>query len=292
MIKSMSGHGRATVASEQLRITVEVRSVNHRFCRVSVRLPGELMALEERARRQVQECVQRGKVDVTVSFAGASGGSVHLDHPTATAWVRELRDLADRNGLDDSLTVADVLQLPGVLAGGGAVSVDDSTVELLAAVLGDALTAFDEMRSREGADLAKDLSGRAALMRGSIEEIAEAAESLPGRVRDQLRQRISDLLSEAGAEVSEERIVQEAAYYADRADVTEEIVRLRSHLDKVDELLGSDEAVGRTLEFVTQEIHRELNTIGSKTKDLDVAETIVALKAELERLREQVQNIE
>ena len=129
-------------------------------------------------------------------------------------------------------------------------------------------------------------------MRGRIEEIAEAAESLPGRVRDQLRQRITDLLSETGAEVSEERIVQEAAYYADRADVTEEIVRLRSHLEKVDELLGSDEAVGRTLEFVTQEIHRELNTIGSKTKELDVAETIVALKAELERLREQVQNIE
>jgi len=292
MIKSMSGHGRAAAANEALRITVEVRSVNHRFCRVSVRLPSELVALEDRVRRQVQRHVQRGKVDVTVSFAGASGQSVHLDHTAAAAWVRELRELADRNGLDGSLTVGDVLQLPGVLAGAGAVPVDDATGELLEVALGDALTAFDEMRGREGADLAKDLSGRAASMRVQVEEVAEVADSLPRRIRDQLRQRITDLLAEAGAEIGEERIAQEAAYHADRADVTEEIVRLRSHLAKVDTLLASNDAVGRTLEFVTQEIHRELNTIGSKTKDLEVADTIVALKAELERLREQVQNIE
>jgi uncharacterized protein (TIGR00255 family) len=288
----MSGHGRAAAANEALRITVEVRSVNHRFCRVSVRLPNELVALEDRVRRQVQRRVQRGKVDVTVSFAGDGGQSVRLDHAAAAAWVRELRELADRNGLEGSPTVGDVLQLPGVLAGAGAVPVDDSTGELLDVVLGDALTAFDEMRSREGADLAKDLSGRAASMRVCVDEVAQVADTLPGRIRDQLRQRISDLLTEAGAEIGEERIAQEAAYHADRADVTEEIVRLRSHLEKVDTLLASDDAVGRTLEFVTQEIHRELNTIGSKTKDLDVADTIVALKAELERLREQVQNIE
>ena len=292
MIKSMSGHGRAAAANEDLRITAEVRSVNHRFCRVSVRLPNEVIALEDRVRRQVQQRVQRGKVDVTISFGGAGGQSMRLDHAAAEAWARELRELAERSGLGGGPTVGDVLQLPGVLAGAGAVSVDDDTSELLAAVLDDALTAFDEMRRREGADLAADLSGRVALMRVRIEAVAAVAESLPGRVRDQLRQRIADLLAESGAEVDEDRIVQEAAHHAERADVTEEIVRLRSHLEKVDQLLASDEAVGRTLEFVTQEIHRELNTIGSKTKDLEVADTIVALKAELERLREQVQNIE
>jgi uncharacterized protein (TIGR00255 family) len=217
---------------------------------------------------------------------------MRLDHAAAEAWVRELRELAKRSGLGGEPTIGDVLQLPGVLAGAGAASVDDAPGELLAAVLADALTAFDEMRQREGADLAADLSGRVALMRARIEDVAAVAESLPGRVRDQLRQRIADLLGESGAAVDEDRIVQEAAHYADRADVTEEIVRLRSHLEKVDQLLASDEAVGRTLEFVTQEIHRELNTIGSKTKDLEVADTIVTLKAELERLREQVQNIE
>ena len=292
MIKSMSGHGRAAAADEALRITVEVRSVNHRFCRVSVRLPGEFIALEERVRRQVQDLVQRGKVDVTASFAGSAGQSMRLDHDAAEAWVGELRELAQRHGLAGAPSVGDVLALPGVVAGAGAVPLDDGTGELLARALADALAAFDEMRRREGADLAADLSGRAALMRASIAEIDEVAESLPGRMRDQLRQRITDLLNETGAEVGEDRIVQEAAYYADRADVTEEIVRLRSHLEKVDELLASDEAVGRTLEFVTQEIHRELNTIGSKTKDLAIADTIVTLKTELERLREQVQNIE
>ncbi len=292
MIKSMSGHGRADAASEALRITVEVRSVNHRFCRVSLRLPSELIAFEDVARRQVQACVQRGKVDVTASIAGAGGQSVRLDHDAAAAWVSELRQLADRNGLEGNPTLGDVLQLPGVLAGAGTVPVDDGTGKLLGAGLADALKAFDEMRRGEGADMAKDLSGRTALMRARIEEVAAVADSLPGRVRDQLRERIADLLGDAGVEVSEDRIVQEAAHYADRADVTEEIVRLRSHLDKVDELLESDEAVGRTLEFVTQEIHRELNTIGSKSKDLEVADAIVVLKAELERLREQVQNIE
>ncbi len=292
MIKSMSGHGRGATADESLRITVEVRSVNHRFCRVSVRLPGELTALEDRTRRQVQRRVQRGKVDVTVSLAGAGGQSMRLDRAAAGEWIRELRGLVADNGLEASPTVSDLLQLPGVLTGAGAVPVDDSTGELLASAVDEALRAFDEMRSNEGADLAKDLGGRAQLMRERIEDVAAAAESLPGRVRDQLRQRIADLLGETGAEVGEDRIVQEAAYYADRADVTEELVRLRSHLEKIDELLASDEAVGRTLEFVTQEIHRELNTIGSKTKDLEVADAIVVLKTELERLREQVQNIE
>ena len=292
MIKSMSGHGRAVAANDALRITVEVRSVNHRFCRVSVRVPSDLVAFEDRVRRQVQERVQRGKVDVTVSLAGASGQSTSVDHSAAAAWVRELRHLADRTGLEGDLTVGDVLQLPGVLTGAGTIQVDDSTAEVLAAALGDALTALDEMRGREGADLAKDLAGRAVVMRVRIEDVAAVADALPGRIRDQLRQRIADLLGETGVEVGEDRIVQEAAYHADRADVTEEIVRLRSHLEKVDELLVSDEAVVRTLEFVTQEIHRELNTIGSKTKDLEVADTIVELKAELERLREQVQNIE
>lgn len=292
MIKSMSGHGRAAAANEALRITVEIRSVNHRFCRVSIRLPSELTALEDHVRRQVQECVRRGKVDVTVSFAGASGQSTRLDQAVADAWVRELRDLAERTGLEGGPTVGDVLQLPGVLAGASTLPMDDATGDLLAAVIDEALTAFDAMRSREGADLAVDLSHRVAMMRESIEEIATVGDALPGRIRDQMRQRISDLLGETGTEVDEDRIVQEAAYFADRADVTEEIVRLRSHLEKVDTLLVSDEAVGRTLEFVTQEIHRELNTIGSKTKDLEVADTIVVLKTELERLREQVQNIE
>jgi uncharacterized protein (TIGR00255 family) len=288
----MSGHGRAEAHNTTLRVTVEVRSVNHRFCRVSVRLPGELAFLEESARRAVQARVQRGKVDVTVSFSGSGGQSMRLDRAAAAAWISELRELAEEHGLDATPRLGEIVQLPGVVTGDGAVRADDATAALLTEALDAAIGSFDEMRAREGADLAADLRGRIAEMRTRIEAIVEVADVLPQRIRDQLRQRIADLLEDTTAEVSEERIVQEAAYHAERADVTEEVVRLRSHLEKVDDLLRSTDAVGRTLEFVTQEIHRELNTIGSKTKDLEVTEGIVALKAELERLREQVQNIE
>jgi uncharacterized protein (TIGR00255 family) len=269
-----------------------VRSVNHRFCRVAVRVPSELAALEDRARQAVQARVQRGKVDVNVAFAAAAGQSMRVDRDAAAGWIRELRGIADEYGFGATPSLVEIVQLPGVVTGDGTVRADESTADVLAEALAEALGAFDEMRIREGADLAADLASRTTEMRARVEAVATVAESLPQRIRDQLHQRISDLLGDSGAEVSDERIVQEAAYHAERADVTEEIVRLRSHLDKVDELLTSDEAVGRTLEFVTQEIHRELNTIGSKTKDLEVSDDIVVLKAELERVREQVQNIE
>ena len=291
MIRSMSGHGRAEAADESARVTVEIRSVNHRFCRVSVRLPAAMIALEDRVRRQVQGRVQRGKVDVVASVAGASGQASRVDHDLATAWARDLQDMAEAAGLP-APTVGDVLALPGVLTGETSLGDDDAAAALLGEAVGSALDAFDQMRRREGEDLAADLHGRSAAMRARLSEVAAAAEALPARVRDQLRERIEDLLADTGAAVDEDRIVQEAAYHAERADITEELVRLRSHLEKLDTLLDSRDAVGRTLEFVTQEIHRELNTIGSKTKDLEVADTIVDLKAELERVREQVQNIE
>lgn len=290
MIKSMSGHGRAEATDGDIRVTVEVRSVNHRFCRVSLRLPAELGSHEDRLRRQVQDLVQRGKVDVAVMAGGAAGAGAGLDRAAAAEWATTLTELAAEQGLAPP-TLADVVAMPGVL--GGEMPLDDDVAGgVLLEATAAALQAFDEMRGREGEDLAADLHGRVAAMRQAIEEVASVADSLPARVRDHVRDRITELLADTGVAPVEERIVQEAAHYAERADVTEEIVRLRSHLDKIVELLGSGGAVGRTLEFVTQEIHRELNTIGSKTKDLEVADTIVGLKAELERVREQVQNVE
>ncbi len=290
MIKSMSGHGRGEASDGDIRVTVEVRSVNHRFCRVSLRLPNELGAHEDRVRRQVQDLVQRGKVDVAVVAGGTAPDGAAVDRAAAARWAGVLTELAAEQGLAPP-TLADVMGMPGVL--GGEISLDDDVAgEVLLEATTAALQAFDEMRGREGKDLAADLSGRVAAMREAIEQIATVAESLPARVRDQVRERITELLADTGVAPVEERIVQEAAHYAERADVTEEIVRLRSHLDKIDELLEAGGAVGRTLEFVTQEVHRELNTIGSKTKDLEVADAIVGLKAELERVREQVQNVE
>lgn len=287
----MSGHGRAEAVGETLRITVEIRSVNHRFCRVSVRTPTELSPFEEPIRRQVQDRVQRGKVDVTVSVTGPASAATQIDQAAAAAWAVALRTLAHEHDLA-APSAADVALLPGVVGTEAAIAADDATAELLRDGVGSALDAFDEMRQREGKDLSDDMIGRVGAMRDHIDSIAELARELPARVRDQLRERITELLEDTAAEPDADRIVQEAAHLAERADVTEEIVRLRSHLDKAETLLRSTDAVGRTLEFVTQEIHRELNTIGSKTKDLEVTDAVVGLKAELERLREQVQNVE
>jgi uncharacterized protein (TIGR00255 family) len=168
----------------------------------------------------------------------------------------------------------------------------DRDAELLERALSEALDVFDAMRHREGEHLAQDLLHRLGLLRTGLTTIESSAAELPMRVRDALREKIDALLADVGRSVDEERLVQEAAFYAERADITEEIVRLRSHLDKAEALLASDDAVGRTLEYLAQEMHRELNTIGSKTKELAVAEVAVDMKAELEKIREQVQNLE
>lgn len=291
MIRSMSGHGRGEAASERLRVVVEVRSVNHRFCRVSARLPAEMSAFEERARRRVQERVQRGKVDLAVSVEGLAGAAGGVDVEAARIWGERLRGLAQDLELAPP-ALADLLGLPGVVVE-AAESVDpERDGPLFDAALEAGLAAFDAIRLREGEHLAADLRARLAAIRSGIEGIEVVAAELPRRTRDALRERIGALLAEIGTQVDEDRIVQEAAYQAERADITEELVRLRSHLDKVDALLDSPEAVGRTLEFLAQEIHRELSTIGAKTKELEVADVTIDLKAELEKIREQVQNIE
>lgn len=291
MIRSMSGHGRGEAASDRHRVVVEIRAVNHRFCRISVRVPAELASFEERARRTVQERVQRGKVDLTLSVEGAAGAAGGVDVTAARVWGERLRAVADDLDLEPP-TLADLLALPGVLVEGAQALDPERDGALLDRATAAALEAFDDIRGREGEHLAADLRNRVEAIRTGVEKIETVASELPNRTRDGLRDRIAELLAEVGTEVDEDRIVQEAAHSAERSDITEELVRLRSHLDKIDGLLDSDEAVGRTLEFLAQELHRELNTIGAKTKELEVTDVVVALKAELEKIREQVQNVE
>lgn len=293
MIRSMSGYGRGEASSERARVIAEVRSVNHRFCRVSVRLPPELGALEEIIRRLVQKHVQRGKVDVTVRLDLPGTGPARVDRETATAYARELGALAEELGLAAELDLATLAGLPGVVGADAAPAGDpDRDGALVEAAVEEALESLDGMRRREGKHLATDVRGRLEDLGSGLERVAAAADEVVARTRDQLRDRVAELLEEIGEEVDEARLAQEVVYYAERSDVTEEVVRLRSHLQKAGARLDSAEAVGRSLDFLAQEIHRELNTIGAKSKDLEVAETVVEMKAGLERVREQVQNIE
>lgn len=292
MVRSMSGHGRGEASSESLKLTVEVRAVNHRYCRVSLRLPGVLAAFEEPVRRRVLERVQRGKVDLSATLEGTGAGTPGVRRDLLEHWLAELRDVAEELGTSPTPDLQTLLALPGVVVDRAGAVDDEELGQLADTAVCQALDSLEAMRRREGEHLVSDLIARTTMLRSGVETIARAAQELPERLREQLGERIQSLLADTGVEVDEDRIVQEAAYHAERADVTEEIVRLRSHLTKIDDLLQRDEAVGRTLDFVIQEVHRELNTVGSKVKDLVVADTVVELKAELERIREQVQNIE
>ena len=302
MVRSMSGHGRGEASSGTAQVTVEVRTVNHRFCHISLRFPSDLQAFEDCSKRAIQERVRRGKVDLTVSIYGASNDGARIDTSVASQYLDEIRRLAAALDIPEEVDAATLVTLPGVVTDGSGrarpaiTSGDDEASAAVGVLLDEALTraldGLEAIRAAEGVHLAGDLRTRLATMADAVSVIEQAAAGMVPRVRDQLTERIAELLGDGGGEVDSDRLQQEVVFYADRADITEEIVRLQSHLAKLDGLLSSDESVGRTLEFVIQEVHRELNTIGSKARDAVIADTVVELKSELERVREQVQNLE
>jgi len=294
MIRSMSGYGRGGAEGDTVRVSFEVRSVNHRFCRVSLHLPGELAFLESEVRQVVRERVERGKVDVSATVTGPGGApSVQVDRDLAESYRNELRDLADELGLFGDLDLVTLAGLPGVLAAQTSPQLDPERDEpVVREALEAALDALDEMRQAEGRHLGEDVEERLARIDELADAITEVAAEVPKRYRDQLHERIQSLCEDMEGEVDQGRLAQEVAHYADRADINEELVRVRSHVAKARELLATDGAVGRSLEFLLQELHREINTIGAKAKAVEVGETVVELKSELERIREQAQNIE
>jgi uncharacterized protein (TIGR00255 family) len=291
MIRSMTGFGagRASAGGEQL--DVEVRSVNHKFCEVKVRVPRELSALEVDAGRAVKERVARGGVDVTVRRGGPGGGvAPRVDVALAEAYARAYEEIRARLGLRGELSIADIVAAEGV------VRLDERALDLegareaLRMALGQAIDALLAMRAREGEALARDLAGRLDTVEGVVARIAELVPQSVEHHRARLAERVQELTR--GIALDPGRLAQEVALFADRTDVAEEVTRLRSHLAQVRALLGSGEPAGRKLDFLVQEMHREVNTIGSKSQSAEIAALVVTAKAEVERMREQVQNVE
>jgi len=290
----MSGYGRGVVEVDGLRILFEARSVNHRFCRVGMHLPTELIFFEGVARQLVTERVERGKVDLSATVRGPRGvPEVQLNHQLAIAYKENLAGLADELGVDFDLDLAMLAGLPGVITSQTTPKLDPARdADIATQALVAALDALDQMRTDEGAHLAADMSERFAAVEKMVGQIAEMTSDLPRRYRDLITARIEALLEDSAGEVDPGRLAQEVAYYADRSDITEELVRLRSHLSKATGLLAEGGSVGRSLEFLLQEMHREINTIGAKAKVVEIGDLVVDLKSELERVREQVQNVE
>jgi uncharacterized protein (TIGR00255 family) len=287
----MTGFGAGHGAAGGEELDVEVRSVNHKFCEVKVRLPRELAALELEVAKAVKERLARGGVEVAVRRPGNGAGlAPRVDVALAESYARAFRELQDRLGLGGGVTLAEVLAADGV------VRLDERTVsvdaarEALRAALGAGLDALCEMRAREGEALARDVEARLALVEDGVGRVAALAPQVVEHHRARLAERVAELTR--GVPLDPARLAQEVALLADRTDVTEELTRLRSHVAQARALLGQDEPAGRKLDFLVQEMHREVNTIGSKAQSAEIAALVVSLKAEIERMREQVQNVE
>lgn len=293
MLRSMTGFGAASAKSEHGGVSVELRCLNHRFKEVKARLPREIAFLEPKAVKIVSERVERGAVEVTVrnlEGARASRG-VRLDEGLAEEIVEAMRKLKARHGLAGEVTIEALTSVEGVLEISERPTSVGGFEELLDRALRQALEEAMAMREEEGRALAEDLRGRVSTVRSIVDVVEKEAEKMPAVHKARIDSRIKSLLADAPLDSG--RLEAEVAILVDRSDVSEEITRLRSHLGQLEELVdNAEESVGRRLGFLLQELGREINTVGSKSQSSAISHHVVDLKAELERMREQVQNIE
>ena len=292
MLKSMTGYGRVKVENAYREILVEVRSVNHRYLDLNIKVPRIYGFLEDAVKKQASEVLARGKVDLYVSVRAKEGSDLKLppNMPVIDGYMAALQAVAQRYGMEQSVTPQQLLQMPDALA----VDKEEADAEVLTAevldVLKQALDEHSAMRDREGKKLCEDIAYRAGLIRGYVDFVEQRSPISVEEYRQRIAARMEELLD--GSELAQQRILNEAALFADKVAVTEEIVRLRSHLGQLESMLQSPVAVGRKLDFLVQELNRETNTIGSKANDYEIAKIVVEMKAEIEKIREQIQNLE
>jgi uncharacterized protein (TIGR00255 family) len=293
VIRSMTGFGTATVEVPGGRMSVEVRSVNHRFSEVQIRLPRDLAALEDRARALVQERVRRGRVEVIVTRDEGTrrARTVRVDAELAAAYARALRELGQAIDAPGEVSLEHISALPDVLRVEDERTDPDAAWPALEGAIRRAADGLVAMREAEGGRLAEDLLRRAATLDALAEAVAARSRDVVRAYGERLRARLAEALAEIP--VDEARIAAELALFAERSDITEELTRLRSHLVQFRQTVAEEDgAVGRKLDFILQEMGRETNTIGSKANDLEITRTIIGMKSELESVREQVQNVE
>lgn len=291
MIKSMTGYGRARETRDGRDITVEVRAVNNRYLDCTVKMPRVYIFAEDAMKKRVQQAVSRGKVDVFVSVEAAGAAQVTVNRELAGQYAAALNELAEVCGPVAYRVTPDLLaRFPDVLTVTKADDDLEAVTADLCAVLDQALEAFNAMRAVEGEKLAEDIGGRLTSIETYTGQVEARSPETVAEYRAKLNARIQEVLQSVS--VDPQRILMEAAIYADKIAVDEETVRLRSHVAQLRTMLESSEPMGRKMDFLIQEVNRESNTIGSKCNDVSIAQVVVNLKAEVEKMREQVQNIE
>ena len=290
---SMTGYGRAFREIDGRQMTVEVKSVNHRFLDISFRMPRNLMFLEDAARRQIGARLSRGHVDLFLTYRNlrTDARTVHVDEALFGAYADALRRLSDAcgSGLRDDRTLMGIARLPDVMTLTEADEDQAAVSALLEAALGEALDQLVAMREREGEAMKKDMSGRVDAIERMTAEVEKRYPETVAEYTRRLRASVEELV---GSGVDETRLLMEVALMADRSAIAEEIVRLNSHVRQLRALFESSEPVGRRVDFIVQELNREVNTVSSKSQDIPITRLTVDMKAEIEKLREQLQNIE
>ena len=292
MVKSMTGYGRARQTLRGRDITVEVRSVNNRYLDCTVKVPRTYIFAEDAVKSRVQKAVSRGKVDVfiTIDATAADETVVAVNEPLARGYYEALTKIRDMFSLEGEQTAAVLAKFPDVLTVTKAEEDLESVAGDICAVLDEALEAYNAMRAVEGVKLCEDIAGRVTTIETVVGKVEERSPQTVAAYREKLTARMQEVLQ--STTIDESRILTEAAIFADKIAVDEETVRLRSHIAQLRTMLKSDQPVGRKLDFLIQEVNRECNTIGSKCNDLTIAQDVVNMKAEVEKIREQVQNIE
>ena len=291
-MQSMTGYGRSEVRHAHLVLTVEARSVNHRFLDIALRYPRLYAPLEARMKQRVNAYFTRGRIDITLVQQESPEGrrALSLDHTLAQQYYAALQGLQESLGLSGTIDLSLIANLRDVFKVEEASADVESDWDIIAQGLDAALQALQNMRQQEGETLSRDFHLRLQAMTQQLQLIRQRVPQVVVEYRQRLEQRVKDLFAQF--ELDPNRVAQEAILFAERADVTEELTRLEAHIQACTHLLSSAQAVGRKIEFLVQEMHREVNTIGSKSNDTAISHSVVELKSELERMREQIQNIE
>lgn len=292
MIRSMTGYGRAQEIIGGKDITVEVKSVNHRFFEFSCKAPRVYGFLEEKFKNYMKEHIARGKVDVMVSIVTIDGISseVEINHSLAKSYVDALRNLGNELGLDDDITLSSISRFSDIFTVRKAEEDEDLIWQSIKTVADKAIKSFIEMRSLEGEKMKQDLLSNIAEIEKNVKIVESKSPETVKAYREKLTTKINEVLSDVQAD--EQRIITEAAIFAEKVAVDEETVRLRSHISQFKDIINSGGSVGRKLDFLIQEFNREANTIGSKSQSADIAKVVVEIKSAIEKIREQIQNIE
>ncbi len=291
MIKSMTGYGRAKLSKDDREYQIEIKSVNHKYLDISVRIPKQLSYLEETIKKEIAKKVKRGKIDVFVTFENNSleGKEIKINTELAKAYIDELKKLAEKENILSDIQVTEISKYPDVLNIQSSQDDEKITEEVLETVT-IATDNLVQMRETEGNKISEDLLKRLNIINKKVEEIAKLSTGLIEEYVVKLEERINEILK--NQEIDKTRLAQEVVIYADKCSIEEEVTRLNSHISQFKNLLNSNEAIGKKLDFIIQEMNRETNTIGSKANNLEITNGVIDIKTEIENIREQVQNIE